>query len=300
MGSRTSPWGALNDGDGGTGRGAVWILFLNADGTVDSHQKISDTEGGFTGVLDNSDVFGASVENMGDLNGDGVEDLALGVMRDDDGGSDRGAVWILFLNADGTVDSHQKISDTEGGFTGVLDNSDVFGASVENMGDLDGNGVEDLAVGALNDGDGGTGRGAVWILFLNTDGTVDSHQKISDTAGGFTGVLDNDDFFSFSVANMGDLNGNGANDLTVGAWGDDDGGWGRGAVWILFLNADGTVDSHQKISDTEGGLPKSSSLYFPQHPKYYSCLFHQCYNKKTGLNQGYFAILGYLVKMVKC
>ena len=63
-------------------------------------------------------------------------------------GADRGAVWMLFLNTDGTVKSHQKISDTEGGFTGTLDNEDHFGNSVASLGDLDGDGVGDLAVGA--------------------------------------------------------------------------------------------------------------------------------------------------------
>jgi len=118
-----------------------------SDGTVKSHQKISDTEGGFTGVLDDTDQFGFPVASLGDLDGDGVTDLAVGAVNDDDGGPNRGAVWILFLNADGTVKSHQKISDIDGGFTGVLDDSDLFGAGVASLGDLDGDGVTDLAVG---------------------------------------------------------------------------------------------------------------------------------------------------------
>ena len=251
--------GANLDDDGGaccfTDRGAVWVLFLNADGTVKSHQKISDTEGGFTGILDNSDNFARSVAALGDLDGDGVGDLAVGASRDDDGGGEaRGAVWILFLNTDGTVKSHQKISDTQGGFTGTLDDADFFGYSVAALGDFDGDGVGDLAAGAWQDDDGGTDGGAVWMLFLNTDGTVKSHQKISDTEGGFTGELDDSDHFGSSVASLGDLDGDGVADLAVGATHDDDGGFSRGAVWVLFLNPDGTVKSHQKISDAEGGF----------------------------------------------
>ena len=246
--------GAAFDDDGGNAHGAVWILFLKTDGTVKSHQKISDTQGGFTGILDDVDFFGSSVASLGDLDGDGVGDLAVGARWDDDGGFNRGAVWVLFLNGDGTVKSHQKISDTEGGFTGILDDLDSFGISVGSLGDLDGDGVGDLAVGAWGDDDGGDARGAVWILFLNTDGTVRAHQKISDTAGGFTGILDNNDVFGFSVASLGDLDGDGVGDLAVGAFGDGDGGQNHGAVWILFLNDDATVKSHQKISDTQGGF----------------------------------------------
>jgi len=246
--------GALKDDDGGTDRGAAWILFMNSDGTVKSHQKISDTEGGFLGDLDDGDLFGHEFANMGDLDGDFVNDIAVSTIGDDDGGTDRGAVWILFLNSDGTVKSHQKISDTEGGFLGDLDDFDSFAHSVDNVGDLDNDGTADLVTGSVYDDDGGTDRGAVWILFLNSDGTVKSHQKISDTQGGFLGDLDDDDEFGHYVDNIGDFDGDGNIDLTVGSLRDDDGGKDRGAVYLLFMNDDGTVKSHQKISDTQGGL----------------------------------------------
>ena len=244
--------GASRDDDGLDDAGAVWLLFLNTDGTIKGHQKISNTQGGLTGVLDASDQFGTSVGSLADLDGDGVGDLAIGAPIDGDGGPFRGAVWILFLNPNGTVKAEQKISDTVGGFGGGLSNFDNFGSSVAGLGDFDGDGVGDLAVGAVGDADAGDRRGAAWILFLNSDGTVRSHRKISATQGGFTGVLDNSDDFGSSVAFLGDLDGDGVGDLAVGARGD--GAAIRGAVWVLFLNADGTVKSHQKINDTQGGF----------------------------------------------
>ena len=246
--------GNYGDDDGGLDRGAVWIVFLNTDGTVKTEQKISDTQGGFNGTLSNSDLFGSGVADVGDLDGDGVTDLAVGAWMDDDGGSNRGAIWILFLNTDGTVKSEQKISDTQGGFGGTLDNGDQFGTSVADIGDLDGDGETDLAVGAQADDDGGTDRGAVWILFMNGDGTVNAEQKISDTVGGFAGVLDDVDWFGWDVAGRGDLDGDGVLDLIVAVRLDDDGGTNRGALWILFMNSDGTVNAEQKISDLEGGF----------------------------------------------
>jgi hypothetical protein len=246
--------GAPGDDDGGPGHGAVWILFLANDGSVASHTKISASSGGLMGRLANNVGFGHSVACAGDVDGDGVPDLAVGSPRDGDGGPKHGAVWLLFLNTDGTVKAEQKISETAGGFTGTLGNGDEFGRSVASAGDVDGDGVPDLAVGALNDDDGSQQVGAIWILMLNADGTVRENPKISGTEGGFGGDLDNNDDFARSLVSLGDLDGNGVPDLAAGALNDDDGGVDRGAVWIVFLAADGSATGEQKISSTAGGF----------------------------------------------
>jgi len=246
--------GARSDDDGGENRGAVWVLFLNADGSVKSHQKISNTVGGFTGTLDNFDSFGSALAWLGDINDDGLGELAVGAYQDDDGGLDRGAVYILSLNPDGTVASQWKISSTQGNFTGTLDDSDKFGQAAAPLGDLDEDGVDDLAVGAFLDDDGGGDAGALWVLFLNADGSVKTHQKISATEGGFNGAIDAGDRFGVGVGWLGDANGDGFTDAVVGALEDDDGGVNRGAVWLLSFHADGKVNSSFKISGTQGGF----------------------------------------------
>ena len=125
-----------------------------SDGTADSAKtkKIaSGTSGGPT--LANGDYFGSSVASLGDLDGDGVADLAVGARLDDTGGtygpvSNRGAVYVLFMNANGTVKSSVKIA------SGINGGPDARGprllrqCSWPSLGDLDGDGVTDLAVGA--------------------------------------------------------------------------------------------------------------------------------------------------------
>ena len=246
--------GTWNDDDGGVNRGAVWILFMNSNGTVNNQQKISDTQGNFSGGLNDGDLFGSGVAGIGDLNGDTIPDLAVGASGDSTGGIFTGAVYILFLNANGTVQSHQKIASSTGNFGGALDANDRFGISVAAIGHLDGDTIMDIAVGAMEDDDGGTDRGAVWVLFLNANGTVKAEQKISATQGNFTGPLANTDLFGTDVAGIGDLDGDTIPDLAVGAPFDDDGAVDHGAVWILFLDTTGEVSSQQKISATQGNF----------------------------------------------
>ncbi len=119
-------------------------MFGTGPGWVLSHQKISDTQGGFTGILDDLDFFGSSVASLGDLDGDGVGDLAVGAVLDNDGGFDRGAVWILFL--DGIC-----LWDLDGnGSVGILDLLSLLAAWGSNPGhpaDFDNSGdvgVKDL------------------------------------------------------------------------------------------------------------------------------------------------------------
>ncbi|MCD4735152.1 MAG: integrin alpha [Bacteroidales bacterium] len=247
--------GAFWDDDGGNNKGAVWILFLNANGTVKSQQKISDTQGYFYGTLEISGVFGYSVSGIGDLNEDGVEDIVVGAPYSHSVNPAGGEAWILFLNSDGTVNNYVFINEGHGGFTGNLNSSDFFGTLVSNIGDIDNDGIIDIAIGSPGDSDGsGEKTGSLWILFMNSNGTVKSQQKISKTEGGFTGYIESYDRFGRSCSNIGDLDNNGTDDIIVGAVTDDEGGYQKGALWVLFLNPNGTVITHQKICDTQGNF----------------------------------------------
>ena len=225
-------------------RGAVHIMFMNTNGSVDSTVEIDDTSGP---TISNGDRFGWSVANIGDLDGDGINDIAVGARADDNGGSDRGAVHIMFMNRNGSVDSTVEInSSTTNGPS--LGNSDNFGKSVTSMGDLDGDGVNDLAVGASTDE-------TVHIIFMNTNGSVDSTVEInSSTTNGPT--IEDGDQFGWSVVNMGDLDGDGVNDLAVGERADE-------TVHIIFMNTDGSVDSTIEInSSTTNGPSLDNNDHF--------------------------------------
>lgn len=247
--------GSWLDDDGGTNdQGAIYVLFLKPDGSVKKHHKITEGVGGFTWALYDGTRFGTSLTNLGDLNGDGVVDLLAGAIYDNDAAYLAGSCYVLFLKADGTVRSSVKITQGQGGFWGQLAHQHRFGYASANLGDLDGDGVTDVAVSSFLDDDGGEPHGAVWILFLQPDGWVKSWSKISATEGGLLQPLDPVDCFGSSLAALPDLNGDGVPELAVGALGDDDGGDLRGCVYVLSLQRDGTSFGQTKISSTAGGF----------------------------------------------
>ena len=153
-----------------------------------SAQKISNLYGNLSYFLNSSDEFGTTSVSIGDLDGDGVQDIVVGADQDNDGGNDAGAVYILFLTTNGLVKTAQKISNSYGGLSSfyILEKEAEFGWAVDSLGDLDGDDVVDLVVGAWSDDDGANSAGAVYVLFMNTNATVKSAQKISNSYGSLT------------------------------------------------------------------------------------------------------------------
>ncbi len=100
---------------------------------------------------------------LGDVDADGVADLAVGASGDDTGGDGRGAMYVLRLHADGSVKSSTKLASNTGGGPTLADGG-FFGDSMTALGDVDGDGIGDLAVGAASDGTGVIRRGAVYVM----------------------------------------------------------------------------------------------------------------------------------------
>lgn len=240
--------------------GAVYILMLNADGTVKSSVKIASNSNGGP-FLAARDAFGCSLAALGDLDGDGLTDLAVGALGDYIAGDHQGAVHLLMLNANGTVKNKQKITKNTNGvpFSNI---GGQFGNSMAALGDLNGDGVVDLAVGAHGDDTAGSFRGAVHVLFLNANGSIQRSVKITEGSHGGPRLADLD-AFAGALSAIGDVDGNGAVDLAVGATGDDSAGSRTGAVYVLLLNGDGTAKSTMRlVSGGHGGLQLANAGAF--------------------------------------
>jgi hypothetical protein len=195
--------------------------------------------------LVDGDSFGSALCALADLDGDHHDEFVVGVPQADRGAQNTGTLWILSLNLDGSVLNGVEIGNGLGGFGAALVANDNFGQAVSAVGDLDGDGIEELVVSEPNDDDGGRDTGAVWVLFLDAGGSVRAQQKISETAGGFDGDLNGSDHFGTAVAGVGDVDGDGLSELAVSTRSEK--------VFLLFLAADGTVRRTLRILEPPGG-----------------------------------------------
>ena len=252
---RTLYVGARQD-DGATvgapsNKGAVYVFTKVGNTNTWQYDTVIRNNGLNNLVLDNSDFFGSSLALDGDT-------LYVGAERDDDGGSDAGAVHLLTRDPDNNAWVYTStITEGQGLPADTLDSSDYFGSSLSLS--FDG---RTLYVGARQD-DGATvgapsNKGAVYVFTKVGNTNTWQYDTVIRNNGLNNLVLDNSDFFGSSLALDGDT-------LYVGAERDDDGGSDAGAVHLLTRDPDNNAWVYTSTITEGQGLPADtldSSDYF--------------------------------------
>jgi hypothetical protein len=165
--------------------------------------------------------FGDSVSAAGDVNGDGFGDLIVGAPAADPGGSANAGSAFVFSGANGSLLYR---------WNGDADHFH-FGNSVSDAGDVNGDGFADLVVGAPWANNGGLNSAGSAYVFSGADGSL-LHQWDSDSA---------ETWFGDSVSSAGDVNGDGFDDLIVGAPWADHGGFSRAGSAFFYSGLDGSL-----------------------------------------------------------
>ena len=198
--------------------GAVNVLYGGAGGlSATGNQFWRQNSPGVLGASEEFESFGYALA-AGDFNGDGSDDLAVGVPIERVAGvSNAGAVNVLYGGAGGLSATGNQVWDQNSpGVLDVAQTPDHFGLALA-AGDLNGDGRDDLAVGAPEEAVGSAGyAGAVNVLYGGASGLSGTGSQFwhQDSPGVFD-LVEPLDAFGTALA-AGDLNGNGRDELVVG------------------------------------------------------------------------------------
>jgi hypothetical protein len=197
--------------------GAVQVLYGSASGVTARDQVWHQGRRGVKGALENLDNFG-EVLASGDFDADGYADLAIGVPYEDVGSiRDAGVVQVLYGSSRGLTARDQVWHQGKPGVPGSNERDDMFGSSLA-AGDFDADGYADLVIGSPSEDVGSLiDAGRVVVLRGGPRGLTASGALL--LRQGFAGVPGQSarwEQFGVDLA-VGDVNGDGRDDLAIGA-----------------------------------------------------------------------------------
>ena len=246
----------LGTGERGEDAGALHVLYGSASGLTSAGSQFwSQNTPGVAGNAEASDLFGVSLDT-GDLNGDGRQDLAVGVIGEDLGRfgdpgfvGDAGALAVLYGSGTGlSAAGNQLWTQSSPGVPGTAEHADLMGDGVA-VGDLNGDGFGDLAVGVFAE-DIGTilDAGLVHVLFGSAQGITTTRTQLwTQQTTGISEDPEEGDNFAVSI-DIGDLNLDGIGDLALGVQGESVGSVAdAGAVAVIYGSGGGPTATGNQL-----------------------------------------------------
>ncbi len=218
--------------------------------------QLNGTNGFVINGINAFDFLGTSVSDVGDVNGDGFDDLIIGANgADPNNQSGAGASYVVFGKLGGFGARNFDLSTLDGTNGFVINGISAFdysGSSVS-AGDFNGDGFQDMIIGAsAADPNNQTSAGASYVVFGKESSSASVDLSTLNGTNGFVINGINAADFSGSSVSAGDFNGDGFDDLIIGASGADPNNQNdAGASYVIFGKG-GSLDASFNLSDLNG------------------------------------------------
>ncbi|BBD63753.1 putative outer membrane adhesin [Nostoc commune NIES-4072] len=231
--------GANGASPNGITSGQTYVVFGSKESFA-AQFNLSTLNGnnGFTiNGINQYDSLGNSVSSAGDINGDGIDDLIIGAPFASPNGTSSGQTYVVFGSKESFAAQFDlsTLNGTNGFTINGINEDDLLGNSVSSAGDINGDGIDDLIIGAPF-ADPNSSSGQSYVVFGSRE-SFDAQLNLS-TLNGTNGFAINginpDDRSGNSVSSAGDINGDGIDDLIIGAPFADANGDNSGQSYVVF------------------------------------------------------------------
>ena len=210
--------GAPRYDDGQSDEGRAYVYHGSASGLSISPSWTSNGDQAYA-------ELGKSVATAGDVNGDGYADIVVGAYLFDNGESNEGRAWVYHGSVSGLLTSPSWFAESNQA-------SAYFGLSVASAGDVNGDGFADVVVGASEYDHGEINEGRAFVFHGSAAG-------VSATAAWTAEANQAGAYFGRSLAGAGDVDGDGYDDVIVGADQYDTPEDAAGRVYVFHGSATG-------------------------------------------------------------
>lgn len=232
--------------------GASYLFFGSSEPMAASIDLSSlNGQNGFALNGADTDFAGVDVSGAGDFNHDGFDDVIIGAP----GRNSVGASYIIFGNSDMITSNFElsSLSSSNGILLNGVSVADSAGRAVSDAGDVNGDGISDVIIGAFRANTNANNSGASYVVFGSSEGLLASIDLSGlNGSNGFTlNGISTRDYSGISVGKAGDFNGDGFDDFIIGAIGANPNGVISGATYLVFGSA-GSMSSSLELSDLNG------------------------------------------------
>ena len=213
--------------------GAVYLILGRPGADWDQGFNLADADASFVGEAA-GDNAGHGVAGAGDVNGDGYDDFLIGAYYHDASTTltNTGKAYVILGRPAADWGRGFNLANADASFVGEAA-EDRAGYGLAGAGDVNDDGYDDFLVGAYLNDENGDRAGKAYLFLGRQEADWGRNVSLANADASFLGER-KADWAGYSVAGVGDGNGDGYDDFLIGAYGNDDGAFGGGAAYLIL------------------------------------------------------------------